>query len=222
MGRLAVERRTLVQVLAVAQVVHFFEHDRQATRKDVARDLVEVGGDLGVVGGHGAEGLRGKASASLGADLAELAHLVDDQLVVAGIRRRRHAGGVARRGTQEGGAPDVDHLDRLVQADELGADRRGERLDVDNHEVDQADPLLAELLELGGNVAPGEDSGVDSVVEGLDLSADERQLASQFGDRGHRHSLAGQEFARSVRGEDLDLEVEQVASEAGDPFPVRH
>ena len=56
-GRLAVERRPLVRVLAVAQVVDLLEDERQARRERVAGDLVEVGGDLGVVGGDRAERL---------------------------------------------------------------------------------------------------------------------------------------------------------------------
>ena len=82
-------------------------------------------------------------------------------------------------------------------------------------------PCSCELGELGGDVAPGEDPGIHGVVERLDLAADQRQLAGQLGDRRDRHALAGQELAGAVRGEDLDLEVEQLASESGDPVPVR-
>ena len=55
--RLAVERGALVRVLAVAQVVDLLEDDRQPARERVARDLVEVGRDLRVVGGDRAERL---------------------------------------------------------------------------------------------------------------------------------------------------------------------
>ena len=70
MGRLAVERGPLVRVLAVAQVVHLLEDDRQAAREGVAGDLVEVGGDLGVIGGDGAERLGRELRPRLRADLA--------------------------------------------------------------------------------------------------------------------------------------------------------
>ena len=107
-----------------------------------------------------------------GADLPELAELVDDPLVVRGIRGSGHAGRVAGCGAEQRRASDVDHLDRFVEADELGPDGRGERLHVDDDQVDQADSLFLELLELRGNVASGEDPGVDRVVERLDLAAD--------------------------------------------------
>ena len=97
-----------------------------------------------------------------------------------------------------------------------------ERLDVDDDDVDQADALRLELLELGGHVAPGEDARVDRVVEGLDLAADVGLALGQRRDRGDLDALAGQVVARAVGGEDLDAEVEQVAGKLGDPIPVRH
>ena len=126
-------------------------------------DLVEVGRDLGVVRGDRAERLGRELGARLGADVAELAQLVDDRGVVRRVGDRRDARRVPRGGAQQGRAADVDHLDRLVEPDELGADLGRERLDVDDDEVDRADALCLELLELLGDVAPREDPGVDRV-----------------------------------------------------------
>ena len=142
--------------------------------------------------------------------------------VVRRVGDRRDPGRVAGRRAEERGAPDVDHLDRLVEPDELDADRRGERLDVDDDDVDEADPLRLELLELGGDVAPGEDAGVDRVVEGLDLSADVGFALGQLGDRRDRHALGGEVLAGAVGGVDLDADVEEVARERGDAVSVRH
>ena len=57
------------------------------------------------------------------------------------IRDGRDAGGIAGRRPEQRGPADVDHLDRLVEADELDADGGRERLDVDDDQVDQADAL---------------------------------------------------------------------------------
>src|SRR4029078_10057316 len=83
-------------------------------------------------------------------------------------------GGIACSRPEERGTGDVDHLDRLVQPDQLDPDGRGDRLDVDDHDVDQADALGLELLQLGRDVAAREDARVDRVVEGLDLAPDVR------------------------------------------------
>ena len=119
MRRLAVERGALVRVLAIAQVVDLLEDEGQVAREGVARDLVEIGGDLRVVGGDRAERLGRELRPGLRADEPELAQLVDDLRVVGRIRDRRDAGRIARRGTQQRRPADVDHLDRLVEADEL-------------------------------------------------------------------------------------------------------
>ena len=219
--RLAVERGALVRVLAVAQVVDLLEDEREMARERVARDLVEVGGDLGVIGGDRAERLGGELGPQLGADDAELAQLRDDLLVVARVGDRGDARRVARGRAEEGRPGDVDHLDRLVEPDELDADRRRERLDVDDHEIDQPDPLRLQLLDLGRDVAPGEDAGVDRVVEGLDLAADIGFALGQGGDRIDLDAFRGQRIARAIGGVDLDPEPEQVAGEFDDAVSVR-
>ena len=134
----------------------------------------------------------------LRADDAELAQLRDDHRVVGRIRDRGHAGGIARRGAEQGGAGDVDHLDRLVEPDELDPDGRRERLDVDDDDVDEPDALRLELLELGGDVAPGEDARVDRVMEGLDLAADVRLALGQRRDR-CRPPRPGRQGTRACR-----------------------
>ena len=140
---------------------------------------------------------------------------------MARIGDRGDPGRVARRRAEEGRPGDVDHLDRLVEPDELDADGRRERLDVDDHEIDQPDPLRLQLLDLGRDVAPGEDAGVDRVVEGLDLAADIGFALGQGGDRVDLDAFRGQRVARAIGGVDLDPESEQVAREFDDAVSVR-
>jgi hypothetical protein len=66
-------------------------------------------------------------------------------------------------------AADVDQLHRLIDADDSPTDFGRERLDVDDDEIDRADAVGVEFLELGRNVAAGEDPGVDRRMERLDL-----------------------------------------------------
>ena len=219
--RLAVERGALVRVLAVAQVVDLLEDEREVAREGVARDLVEVGRDLGVVGGDRAERLGRQLGPRLGAHGAELAQLGDDPRIVGGVGDRGDPGGVAGGRAEQRRAADVDHLDRLVEPDQLDADRRRERLDVDDHEVDQPDPLRAQLLELGGDVAAGQDPGVDRVMERLDLAADVGLALGQLGDRIDLDTLAGEMVTGALGRVDLDVEREEIARERGDAVSVR-
>ncbi len=101
------------------------------------------------------------------------AQLGDELAVVLRAADRGDPGGIPGGRPEERRATDVDHLDRLVDSDELGADRRGERGDVDDDDVDRADALGRELVHLGVDVAAGEDAGIDRRVERLDLAADQ-------------------------------------------------
>ena len=220
MGRLAVEGGALVRVLAVAQVRDSLEDHRQALREDVAGDLVEVGGDLGVVGGHGAERLGGQPGTRLGGHVAVLAQLLEDRLVVRRVGDRGDPGRVAGGGAEERRTADVDHLDGLVDADEAGADLGRERRDVDDDDLDRADAVLGQLLELLGLVAAGEDAGVDGRMEGLDLAADEGRDVGQVTDSADLDALAGEVLAGPVGRVDLDPELDEAAREAADAVPI--
>ena len=137
------------------------------------------------------------------------------------IRDGGDPGRVARRGAEERSPGDIDHLDRLVDADQLDPDRWGERLDVDDDEIDQPDPLGFELIELGRDVATRQDPGIHGVVEGLDLAPDVGLALGQRTDGRDRDALGRKVLARPVRREDLDAGGEQVSCESGDAVPIR-
>jgi hypothetical protein len=137
-------------------------------------------------------------------------------------RDRRDSRRVARGSAEQGGPADVDHLDRLVDPDQPSADLRGEGLDVDDDDVDEADAVGAELLDLLGDVTPGEDSRIHRGVERLDLAADEGGDLGELRNGGDLDPVRGQVLASPVGGEDLDAEGEQVAGEGGDAVPIRH
>jgi len=101
-----------------------------------------------VVRGHQTVGLGGKLLAELGRDGSELVDLGGDSRIARRVRDRRHAGVVARRRRQKGGAADVDHLDGFVDRHQPDADLRCEVADVDGHQIDQADSLGRKLGEL--------------------------------------------------------------------------
>ena len=84
-------------------------------------------------------------------------------------------------------------------------------------------PCAAQLLELGGDVAAGQDPGVDRVVEGLDLAADVRLALRQRSETDVTSTPSAARYSRvpSV-AYDLDVEIEQVARERDDAIPIRH
>ena len=105
--------------------------------------------------------------------------------------------------------------------DQPRPDLRGERLHVDDDDVDEADPLGLELGQLVGHVAPGEDAGVHGRVERLDLSADERRNLGQVRHAADLDPLAGEVLARAVGRDDIHVEAAQVPRKFGDTVAVR-
>ena len=152
--------------------------------------------------------------------MAVLAQLRHDPFVLRWIRRRDDPGRVARRRPEQRRTTDVDHLDGFVEADELDADRRCERLDVHDDEIDRDDLLRRQLGHLLGHVAPRQDARVDGVMERLDLPADGRLAGRQVRDGCDLDAVPGQVLPGAVGGEDLDVQCAQVASQRGDPVAI--
>ena len=220
MGRLAIERGPLMGVLAIAQVVDLLQDDGEALREGVVRDLVQVGRDLGVVGGQRAECVRGELGAELGADGVMALQLGNEVGVVLRAANRSDPRPVAGRRAEECRSAHVDHLDRLVDRHEVGADSRGERADVDDNDVDRADSLGDQLVHLGGHVAASEDAGVDRGVECLDLATDEGRQAGDLGDGPDCDPVGRKVIAGAVRRDNLDVQREELAGQGRDPVAV--
>ncbi len=132
------------------------------------------------------------------------------------------AGRVPGAGAEERRAGDVDHLDRLVDAHVASADLGRERLHVDDDDVERLEAVVGELLELLGDVAPGEDAGVDRRVERADLAADERRDRRQVGHRADLDPVGGEMVAGAVGREQLDAEPLELAGESRDALAVGH
>ena len=83
-------------------------------------------------------------------------------------------------------------------------------------------PCASSSVELGRDVAPREDAGVDRGVEGLDLAAD-ASAGRRSGRMTDATSMpsAGEVLAGAVGREHLDAEVTQLAGEGRDPLAVR-
>ena len=209
-GRLAVERGPLVRVLAVAQVVHLLEDQREVAREGVAGDLVEVGGDLGVVGGDRAERLGRELRPRLRADRARARAAPRRPAGSAPDPRPPRRPAALRAAAPRSAAPPTSIISIASSRPTSLTPMAGANgLTLTTTRSIRPIPCARELLELGGNVAPGEDPGVDRVVEGLDLTADVGLALRQLGDGRDLDALAGEVLARAVRGEDLDAEIEQ-------------
>ena len=102
----------------------------------------------------------------LGQREAARGHGGEDVGVAGGVDDDGDRRVVLRRGAHHRRAADVDLLDALVGAG-AGGDRLGERVEVDDDEVERRDAELLELRDVLGLAAVGQDAGVDGGVQRL-------------------------------------------------------
>ena len=176
--------------------------------------------DLGVVGGDDPECLGGELRPQLGAHGVMPLQLADELAVVLRAADGGDTGCVAGGRPKQRRPTDVDHLDRLVDPDELCPHRGGERRDVDDDDVDGSDPRGRQLLHLLVHVAAGEDAGIDRRVERLDLAPDQRLDAGEVRDGADLDPVRGEMIPRPVGCIDLDVEGEEVPGKGRDPVAV--
>ena len=118
-------------------------------------------------------------------------------------------------------APDVDHLEGLVDGDRGGTDLWREGSDVDDHDVDGLHAVLGEAGHVRGDVTPGQDACVDLGVEGLDLAAHDWRQRRQVGEGTNGQASRFERLARPVGGVDLYLRGEKSSGQFDDPVAVR-
>ena len=185
-----VERGLLVRVLAVAQVEPLAELQRQqvgevgrgrAAVAAGAHGLRQVRGDHRVVLRRVRVRLRREAQARGIAHAAVVAlHLGEHRAVVERIDHDGDAVVVLGRGAHHRRPADVDVLDGVLEGAAGLGDGRGERIQVDDDEVDRLDAVLAHHGVVGA--APAEQAAVDLRVQGLDPAVHDLREA---GDRRH-------------------------------------
>ena len=214
--RVDVEGGLLVGVLAVAQGVRTIpgagELGRELGGIDFSALIVLVhldgvqrgrlgpvlGGPLvdgGVIGGGVREGLGGKPLALVQGEAGAVGHAGGDQCIIGRVGDDGHGGVVLGRAAHHGGTADVDLLDGigLVGA---GAHGVGERVQVDDHQVERLDAELLELLGVLGVGHISQNAGVNVRVQRLDAAV---EAFGESGDIGHLGYLDAQ-FGKLLGG----------------------
>src|SRR5439155_3074543 len=195
----------LVSVLAVAQAADLAKQECELVRELHPRLAREARGDGRVVRGGVAERLRGEDATGLERHVAPLLQLVQHGGVALRPRDDDDVLVVLGGGSQDRRAPDVD----LIEEHASALPRRGvfgERIEVDDDEIDGLDALALELLTMCRIVAAREERGVDLRMECLHAPAEKRGLARHILDRARRYALGGERGTSSVGGDELPPE----------------
>ena len=217
-GRLDVERRRLMGVLAVREVGDFAKRQCQLGGEGLV--AAEPVGDRSFVRGTRRERLAREAPPGRRRHRAVRAQLVEHEPVLRGRRDRGDMREVLRSRPQHRRAADVDQLDDLLFGPVAPRCRRRERVQVDADQVDRLDSLLGEHLEVLGQVTPGQDACMDCRMERLDASAEQLGRPRHLLDGRHGDPLLGQDGRRPARGDDLPAELGETAREVVDAVLV--
>ena len=224
--RIQIQRSLLVRVLAVTQhvravprtgergrelgLIHFglaFGNrlfDGRRLRPMLRGPLV----DGGVVGGRMGERLSCEPATLIKGEALAVLDAGGDECIIVRIGDDGDGGAVLGCATHHGRTADIDLFDGggFVSS---GADRVGERIQIDDHQIERLD---AKLLELGGMVGVGhvgEDTGMDMRVKGLDAAIKAFRETSDFGDLGHFDTQLSQTLRGGTGGNHLGARLDE-------------
>jgi|GEM_PF-6315782 len=206
-----------MRVLAIAQRRRAAHRDGQHRRERLGLiDRAEPACDRAVIGCGGGEGLGGEQATLVEAGLAGR-----DDGVIGGIGDDRDISVILGGGAHHAGATDVDVLDHRVAVGATG-NRRLERVEVDDDEVDRADAVVGHRLGMLGVVAHREQAAVDHRVQRLDAAVHHLREAGKVADVLHGQAGVAQRLGGAAGRDELDALVGQRAGEIDDSRLVGH
>jgi hypothetical protein len=222
--QVAVERRALVRVLAVAHVLHLLESQVEGLRVGGAGGVGLVRAEAGQVVGDGRVVLRrvrehflGQRELGLVADIAGRRagslHLGQHQAVVGRIAHHHHVTVVLGCRAQHGRAANVDVLDRIFKRALVLGHGLLERVQVHHHHVDGRDVVLGQLGDVFRQVAAREDAAMDFRVQRFHAAVEHFRKAGVVSHFGHLHAVVLQQLGGAAGGQDIDAERGQRARE---------
>ena len=129
---------------------------------------------------------------------------------------------VLRRRADHRRSADVDVLDRVFQRHAGLGDGLGERVQVDDNQIDRRDVVLDDGRHVLGLVAVGQNPAVDARVEGLDAPFQHLGEIGDVADADDRDARVCQRLRRSARADDLYAPSAERLGELDQPRLVRN
>ena len=177
-----VQRRLLVGVLSIPQVLNSIESQRELVPGGLGLLAAEVSGDGGVVKSDMLEGLASQLLALLQCDLNAIRQALANPLVVRRIDDHQNVLEVLGGAADHGRATYVDVLQRVVERHIGFADRLHEWVEIDGDDVDGSGLVIGKLGHVALVVSTGQNSSVDCGMECLDPPFQNFRRASQVRD----------------------------------------
>ncbi len=211
----AVELRGLVGILSVAESLHLVEVEEEFFRKTgltahIFRDVAVVKCGMGI-------SLCRETETCFGESVAVGRDFLNHGGVVIRVAYHGDALAVLSCGAEHRGTAYVDVLDGVGESHSLFGHRRLERIEVDDHHVDQTYSVLCKLFHVILIVAASEQRAVHLGVKRLDASSADFRKPRHLADACHRESAIQQHPHRAAGGDDLPSHVVQGCGEFNHP-----
>ena len=161
-------------------------------------------------------GLGRERETRFGFRVAGGADLVEHDGIVGRIADHRHVAPVLGGAAQHRRTADVDILDGVFHRNARLGDRGGEGIEIDAHQVDEFDAVLAQGLQMRRQVAPAKQGAVHLRVQGLHTAVADFGKARHFADADRFHAFLFQQALRAARGDDLPAEPGKCGGEISD------
>ena len=146
---------------------------------------------------------------------------VDDLVVAVRVDDDSHVGMVLRGRPNHRGPADVDLLDG-VERRGAGCHGRGERIEVDHHELERRDAEFRELGLVVLEAQVGEQPGVDGRVQRLDPPVERLRESGDALDIRHVETRLSDGGCRRPRRDELDALADERCRELDEPGLVAH
>ncbi len=222
----AIERRRLVRILAVAKVLHLRDLKVECVRKCCRRPVGAARGqpvrDRAVVGRRVREGLARKCEARRRRERPARRELSEQRRIVRRVDDNADVLPVLRRGAHQRRAADVDVLDRIVERASRLRHRGAERVQVDDDEVDRRDRMLLERGDVRRIVTARENAAVHLRMQRLHAPIEHFRKAGVIADLRHREAGVGERVRGAASRQEPDAELREAAREVDDPGLVGH
>ena len=235
-GAVGVPGRGLVRVLAVAQDADAGVRAGDLLRERLAfvgrdaraaivghRHVREFGRDHLVVRAGMREGLAREFEAEgLGHGRGAAGKRLQHARVVGRVDEHEHVAEVLGRRAHHARAADVDLLDQPRDGRRRVGRRLRERIEVDDHQIDQRDAVFGQRREVIGLVAPRQDAAVHPRVQRLDAAVEHLGKAGDLGHLRHGEAVGLERLRGTAGGKQLVTEVRQAAREGRQAGLVGH
>ena len=211
--RRKVNAGVLMGIFAVAQFLLAHERQRHGIFTAFFAHLAaQPGADGRVVAGGGVEGAKRQAAARCWRHVALGLELFENGRVIGRIGHDRYVAVVLGGRADQRHAADVDVFDQRVEGG-AGAGRLFERIKIGRHHVDAVDAMIFHVLDVGGQIAAGQDAAENKRMKSLHPAAEDVRKLGDVGNFDDGNARVAEHLRRARARQNLPAQSHESLAE---------